>query len=396
MSEDKTSGSKNGNEDTAPVEQAAGGATDPPALSHTGRGSWVGWLALLLSALALAAAGLDYLRDRDARSETESNDTRLRTITDSVAATRETVATLDQSLTALTAHDADRAKAIENIGRRLEDRLRQVQSLPARVTAVEASLSSLQGISSGARDAWLLAEAEYFMQIANAQSQLANNPELAKLALTQADERILQLADPRLTEVRQALSNELRALEVMEKPDITSLTLKLASLAAVVDSLPLAQEESAADDTGEEAIDSALTGMDRAWVSVKNAINGVVSVRDAEEHAQPLVAPEARYFLRTNLALQLQAARVALLRGEETVFRQSLDDADAWIEKYYATDSKAVQGARATIATMHDSVLHVKMPDISRSLRLLRQFNSLAKTAGEPATDEETDPGQKQ
>ena len=38
----------------------------------------------------------------------------------------------------------------------------------------------------------------------------------------------------------------------------------------------------------------------------------------ADEAMRPLIAPEAQYFLRANLALQLQAARLALLRGEET------------------------------------------------------------------------------
>jgi uroporphyrin-3 C-methyltransferase len=93
---------------------------------------------------------------------------------------------------------------------------------------------------------------------------------------------------------------------------------------------------------------------------------------------QPLIAPEAQYFLRANLALQLQAARLALLRGEETVFRQSLEDADAWLAEYYDQGSTGVQSARETISEIHDSVFTVAMPDISQSLRLLRQFNLLS------------------
>jgi uncharacterized protein HemX len=236
-------------------------------------------------------------------------------------------------------------------------------------------MASIQGISAGARNRWLLAEAEYYMQIANAQLQLANNPELAFLALTHADDRVMQLSDPRLTNIRKALSDELQALEVIDTPDIAGITLTLASLAGVVDSLPLRQEVVVNVDRSNE-IDPELSGTDRAIASLKNAISGVVSVRRADEAMQPLIAPEAQYFLRANLALQLQAARLSLLRGEEKVFRQSLDDADDWLAEYYDPSSTGVLNARETIAEIRDSVLSAAMPDISRSLRLLRQFNA--------------------
>ena len=215
------------------------------------------------------------------------------------------------------------------------------------------------------------------MQVANAQLQLANNPELAMLALRHADERILALADPSLTNVRQALADELRSLELLEKPDTVGITLPLASLANVVDSLPLQQEASPETVSNEPTIDPQLTGMDRALASVRNTFDRVVTVRDAGDASLALSAPEARYFLRANLALQLQAARIALLRGEETIFRQSLDDAYQWLNAYYDVESTSVQSARRTIDDIRESVLRVAMPDISGSLRLLRQFKAL-------------------
>ena len=347
-------------------------------------GGFMSLLALLLATAALAAVGFDYWRDRnaDAAADAQSN-ARLQELTASIGATQEMLLSLEESVTSLTNLSAERDGAIRQINRQLGDRLAQVESLPGRLASVEATLSSLQGISTGARDAWLLAEAEYYMQIANAQLQLANNPELAMLALTHADERIMQLADPRLTNVRQALSDELRALEVMEKPDTAGITLTLASLASVVESLPLRQEAAAETADVGAGVAPELTGMDRAWASVRNAIDGVVKVRDVADVSPALVAPEAQYFLRANLSLQLQAARIALLRGDDASYRQSLDDADTWLNQYYDIDSTAVQSARQTIAEVRDSVFRVTMPDISGSLRLLRQFNTLTEATRE-------------
>jgi uroporphyrin-3 C-methyltransferase len=387
MSEDNTSSNEDiDQEDVAedePTETAADEAT-PQGTPRAQRksGGLVAWLALIVAAIAVAAAGLDYLRDQGADGAAAQSDARIQNLTASISATQAALASVEQSVSALTELDTEKNAAIDRLNRQLNDRLRQLESMPGRLATLESTMSSLQGISTGARDAWFLAEAEYYMQIANAQLQLANNPELAMLALTHADERIVQLGDPRLTGIRQALSDELRALEAMDKPDTAGITLTLASLASVVDSLPLRQDAASAETSEPTGIDPELTGMDRAWASVRNAMDGVVKVREADEVARPLVAPEAQYFLRANLALQLQAARLALLRGEDEVFRQSLDDADAWLGDYYAADSTAVQSARETIAEIRDSVLRVAMPDISQSLRLVRQFNTLSEAAG--------------
>ena len=383
-------------EELAPEEAEEAGEDEPVStvaeeaalLPRKKGGGFVAWLALFISIAAFVAIGFDFLRDRATAGDAAESGDQIRTLTASIGATQDALASLEQSISALSELDAERNTAIDRISRQLNDRLRQLESVPARVSAVEMSMSSLQGISAGARDAWLLAEAEYYMQIANAQLQLAGSPQLASLALTHADERIMQLADPRLTNVRQALSDELRALEVLEKPDTAGITLTLASLAGVVDSLPLRQEAVMYDESGPRDIDAELSGMDRAMASVKNAVSGIVSVRRADEAMQPLIAPEAQYFLRANLALQLQAARLAVLRGEEAIFRQSLDDVDAWLEAYYDLSSRAVQNARNTIAEIRGSVFNIAVPDISQSLRLLRQFNAITDAAGSDEPDE--------
>ena len=112
--------------------------------------------------------------------------------------------------------------------------------------------------------------------------------------------------------------------------------------------------------------------------SLKKTVEGVVSVRRTDEVVEPLVAPDAVYFLRANLSLQLQAARLALLRNEQQIFEQSLDDASAWLGRYYDADSAPVQSALETIAEIRNSMLAVAPPDISESLRLLRQHVALA------------------
>ena len=354
----------------------------PPAPARAARkgSGGIAWLALFLALIALAAVAYVQVQDWRAQSDAAQSATSLADLRNRLASSSESLSNLDRGLAELAAADSQAASELEQLQSEVNQRIQLLDSLPSRVSNLESSLSTLQGVSTGARDTWLLAEAEYYMQIGNAQLQLAGNPHLAALALAMADERIVQLSNPALTDVRRALADELAALEVMEKPDIEGVTLTLASLARVVDSLPL-QLSTSTESADDAELDEEMSGLDRAWASVKCAASGLVRVSGPEESAIPLLTPDAAYFLRTNLTLQLQAARLALLRGEQAVFQQSLDDASAWLDLYYDTNSEQVAGALQTIAEIRDAMFAVTTPDISESLRLLRQYETLAGSA---------------
>jgi len=365
--------------DETPDEPEALPAPEPTASDKKGSGG-VAWLALFLALIATAGIGYVVVQDWRVRGDADQSASILAELRSRVASSNESMSSLDEGLARLAEADVRTASEFESLQADLENRIQLLDSLPSRITNLENSLSTLQGVSTGARNTWLLAEAEYYMQIANAQLQLAGNPHLAALALGMADERIVQLADPALTGVRRALSDELAALDAVERPDIEGITLTLSSLARVVDTLPLRQAAGAASDE-QVLVDEEQSGFARAWASVKGAASGLVRVTPPAETAIPLMTPDAEYFLRTNLTLQLQVARLALLRGEQAVFEQSLDDAAGWLDLYFDTESAQVRGAEATLAEIREGLFVVTPPDISESLRLLRQFNSINESA---------------
>ncbi|MDJ0699813.1 MAG: uroporphyrinogen-III C-methyltransferase [Woeseiaceae bacterium] len=360
-------------EETTP-EETAPEETQPD--TRRGRGSGgIAWLALLIALIAAAGIGYSFVDDwRSSRDEADSG-LSLAELEGQLGNTRQTVAELGDGLSALGDTDGTLSSRLDTVERDIDARVRLFESLPARMSTIEQSIASLQGLSTGAKNTLLLAEAEYYMQIANAQLQLAGNPDLAAMALRMADDRIVQLADPSLTDVRRALANELALLDGMEKPDIEGITLTLASLSRVVDSMPLRRIDE--EEVEAAVIDAGASGAARAWSSVKGAFAGLVRVRKTDETDQALIAPDAEFFLRANLSLQMQAARLALLRGEKSIFEQSLDDADAWIERYFDLDDAQVSSARDTIAEIRDGLFAAVAPDISESLRLLRQQQAI-------------------
>jgi len=363
------------------VEDAGLAADEVPVaeIPPKRRGNGVAWLALLLSLAALAAVGYTISRDW-LEAGNASEDDALASLDGRISATQDGISALDARITELDGRDSGAAAEIDALRQELDERVLAFNSLPARMSTLESSVASIAGVSEGARDTWLLAEAEYYMQIANAQLQLANNPNLATLALGMADERVVQLGDPALTDVRRAISDELAALDVMEKPDIAGATLTLASLARVVESLPLASMARTADEAP-QPVDQEQSGVDRAWSSMKSAMSGLVKVTPPDEAKIAFLSPDAEYFLRNNLALQLQSARLALLRGEQVVFEQTIDDTSALISQYFDSESAQVASAQKTLAEIRGNVFTTSMPDISGSLRLLRQFRTVRESS---------------
>ena len=352
--------------------------TDDAPNEKATRGNGVAWLAVLLSIAALSAVGyllfIDwYATDDSAEAETLA---RMEALDQRLGETNSNLAALESQSGPVT--HPDFGADIAAVRRDLEEQLRLQSSLPSRMTSIENSVASLAGISAGARETFLLAEAEYYLQIANAQLQLASNPHLAALALGMADERVTQISDPGLTAVRSAIADEITALELLQKPDIEGATLTLGSLARVAEYLPLAGTEPTQAEQEEESAEQS--NIDRAWGSVKDAMSGLVKVTPPDQAQRALIAPDAEYFLRNNIALQLQSARLALLRGEQTIFEQTLDDTSALLNTYFDVNSEQVISAQQTISEIRNDVFTTSMPDISASLRMLRQFRTLRET----------------
>jgi uroporphyrin-3 C-methyltransferase len=369
-------------DDLADTADAASGDADvapAPAAPTKRRGNGVAWLALLVSLIAVVAVGYTVSQDWLADEDTATADAMAR-LESRLAAANDARDELAAQVDALATQDQGSNAEIDALRQELDERVRLLSSLPARMSTLESSMASLAGISESSRDAWLIAEAEYYMQIANAQLQLANNPELASLALGMADERVVQTGNPALLDVRRAISDELASLDVMEKPDIAGATMTLASLAQVVESLPLA---SGTDDDSEQSSlpNEEQSGLSRAWSSMKMAMSGLVRVTPPDQAKMALVSPDAESFLRNNLALQLQSARLALLRGEQAVFEQSLDDTSALLTQYFDTDSAQVKSAQETLVEIRSNVVASAAPDISGSLMLLRQFRTLRESS---------------
>lgn len=350
--------------EAVPTDSSIDGPPDASGAASSGRLGAIGLLVALL-----AAAGVGYVwteqraqgdlnrqvakfeADLDARG-----DALKRLLGDVESMMRET-RRFDEQLTAL------KSQADE-----------QFEELPMRIRRLERTVDSMPGVASDVRAAWLRAEAEYFLRIANAQLNLAGNVDVSITALELADEKLKALSDPRLTPVRAQLSDERAALSTVPRPDAEGIVLRLGSLARSIDALPLARR--APEQFGNRrSADETESGLERAWRVIVDALMNIITVKH-EDEITPLMSQADESMLIRSLDIELQIARLAVIRNEAGLYEQSLQAVTERLERYFDTNAPDVVAALETVTVLRQVKLPESLPDISGSLTLLLRLGN--------------------
>lgn len=269
---------------------------------------------------------------------------------------------------------AGRRRLDEDIDR-LADRISQeteaLGTLPARIDTIEETVNRFVGAGDKVRAAWLLAEAEHYMRIANAQLGLAGEINVAQTSLGLADDTLRELSDPRLTPVRKLLAGEINELRGIPRPDTEGIVLTLGSLADSLEDLPLKNAmPNTFRETPEEPAED-LTGLARAMATVRSALASLVSVRRADDPISPLLSDAQKTVLIRSLDLELQLARLAIMRGDGGMFRRSIEAASERVTEQFDPMSEDVRSALESLRELSAIPLPEALPDISGSLTLL-------------------------
>ncbi len=285
---------------------------------------------------------------------------------------------LERSVTGLAEERGDTRRQENQERQRQSDLQDDIDRLSARVSAIGETTQRLATQATpGARPHWQRQEIEQLLRIANHQLRLADDPGSALAALEEADQALRDLDDPTLVPVRQQLASDILALKSINQPDVEGIALRLGSLAARVDTLRLS---GMVNSEAEES--SAATQNDSGFARIRRRIGeffaDIFRVRKTTGSSAPLLAPDEAFFLRRNVELELRSARLALLSDDEAVYRESLRSARRWVEEYFDTGDQGVGSFISAIAELEGRRLAVSYPDISGSIRMLRQISQLA------------------
>ncbi len=251
----------------------------------------------------------------------------------------------------------------------------QISSLFRHQTALERVVLRLNGNIRQKQRQWAVAEAEHLLAIANHRLQLDDEVGLSLAALKAADRELHRAGDPHLLPVRRRIANEIVALEGLHKMDVSGLALRLQSMAAAVDKLPLGPDMTYHPVA---TVVNAKTPPRHGWhkflFELRSDFSHLIIIQRSGRPQPPLLAPREAYFLQQNLKLMLYSAQLALLEHHGIVFGNDLAQARRWLVRYFDSSSTRVIHMERALASMHARAPKLQVPDISGSLDLLRQI----------------------
>jgi uncharacterized protein HemX len=358
-----------------PVDPAAPQRLSGPAVTEpgTGRGApapRLGWLAVLLAAVAVLLGWLALQRAGDVqqRLDQERADNQVR---DQRAAERE---------------------------RRLDELQRQwtqAQS-EADVAAVQMPEANLRR----RRDLLALIDIERVVEQVQLQLRLGAPPSLAVDALTAADARLGRLSGPGPGRVQAALHRDLLRLKALPDLDRGLLASRLDALFSAVDAwhasadpthpserpapLPTttpATTAAAATSTvpapgaAHAATSAATLGQRvRAWIS--SEFGDMLRIREIDTPEALQLGPAQQQLLRDRVRLGILDLREAILTRDERTIRADETALEALLTRYFDVNQAEVAAAIAQLHATASSVMAGAAPSLDETLAALRAARS--------------------
>lgn len=326
--------------------------TAQPKPVKTGRsGLWVAVLALLVAGGAGAASAYLWLTLQNNQQQTLSRFSGIRSDLN------------------------DTRAALDTANQRLNADLKQIGDETRGLKAAIARVSENTGAS---QNQWSREEIHQLLMLATDQLSLAGNVPGALAALRTADQRIVESGEAGLQPVRAQIAQDIASLEKVSQIDLAGISHRLRAVEDSIDELPLStqsQMKPVAAETGAPAAEPT-NQLQQVWQKLGSDLSGLVRIRRIDQPAVPLLPLDQQYFVRENIKTNLNAARMALLRSEAAVYRESLQQSLDWITGYFDTGSQSVKWAMDELQALAKINARPDLPDISRSLASLDSASS--------------------
>lgn len=261
----------------------------------------------------------------------------------------------------------------------IKSELKGLNELRAEQQALRTFTQEMRSNMEKSHDFSTASDAEYLMRIASHRLLLEQDVSTAITALEEANQRLGKAADSALLETRQQLIDEITQLKAVPQPDIAGASLTLNSLQNQVERwTPLGSQTKAPTASLPRETKNFWSG---AWEELKS----LVVIKRTDQAVLPLTNPDQRFFLRHNLRLALETARLALLRRDTKALHTSLSTARDWLARYFEQDA-ATKAAQDAIAQLEKMELAPPLPDISPSLNALHAWLARNGATTHPAT----------
>lgn len=215
------------------------------------------------------------------------------------------------------------------------------ETLGTQLKQQQQTLDRLLASGPDLRQRWLADRVSAAVSVAEQALALNQNVTAAQQALAAADRLLASQTEVALLPVRRALQQDLGALSGIEHPDVPGIYLRLQALDRRLATLELPRE------AGQRSPGTAVTATPAAtpaslWESGLAKFRSLIVIRDYDKPLQPLLDDARRQLVRDQLGLTLDQAELALLRGEDVLYRAALESLSLRVQRDFAALPNAV------------------------------------------------------
>lgn len=302
------------------------------------------------------------------------------------------LSSMQEQLARQSAEAGARAVEARTLARQAEETVRdtaaKVAILDTRIgdlAAYRAQLDDMIQSVARARDENLAVDLEAAINVAQDQTQLTGRIEPLLAALRTAERRVTRSGDPRLAAVGRAIARDLERVKAASIPDTAGLLARLDQLLRQVDELPAGNDvgrpgsKTSLRDTAREPANGWWGQMGRAALDEANKL---LRVSRVERPEASMMSPEQVFFLRENLKLRLQGARLAVLARQYESARSDLTAAQTMIGAYFDPASRRTQAAATLLQQIQASTKSADLPRVDETLIAL---SAAAATSSTPS-----------
>jgi uroporphyrin-III C-methyltransferase len=265
---------------------------------------------------------------------------------------------------------AQKQNTAEDVQKNLDLAVQSIQELKTDFKQLQQTVANVTQTQQGNKDALDIAEAHYYVKLANVELQYADNIPLAITLLKLADDTIHRLSNTQLDDVRQALANDIANLQSVPLIDVTGLYMRLAALNNQIDRLPLPNK---IPNTDMQAVNTTVEQNEAWWKrglqTTWQALQKMVVVRYNQNGVLPLVTPDQQVFLYQNCHAMLEQSIWALLHHQPIIYQTSLQQITAWVKQYFMQDSSVTQAVITELNQLQAMDIHPKSEGVTGSLQ---------------------------
>ena len=208
---------------------------------------------------------------------------------------------------------------------------------------------------------WLLAEADYLTRMAARKLWLEQDFATAIMLLQDADDRLRQLADPTLLNIRALLANDMQTLQQTNPLDRSALALQLSALIDKSTQLPIIVFNPAIDNIATNDVTESVADWQQNLAALwRNLVDDFISVKTISKPIEPILSAQQQGLIQEQLKYQLMLAQMSVMNADTALYKQSLATANRLIEQYYQVDKYSVRGFK-------DQLLTLQQTDVSQA-----------------------------